>query len=97
MFQMLPECSGRLVALRVAVHGVNAKTVHVGGNKMLSTREKNRRSDVDFPQLIALNVGDFILGCKFGRRTRVPFERWPETRADRIFDRHGHKTEWFGF
>jgi hypothetical protein len=32
---------------------------------MLSTREKNRRSNLDFPQLIALNVGDFILGCKF--------------------------------
>jgi hypothetical protein len=59
------------------------------GNKMFSTREKNRRSNLDFPQLIALNVGDFILGCKFGRRTRVPFERWPETRADRIFDRAG--------
>jgi len=28
--------------------------------KMFSTREKNRRSNLDFPQLIALNVGDFI-------------------------------------
>ena len=57
--------------------------------KCFQTREKNRRSNLDFPQLIALNVGDFIRGCKFGRRTRVPFERWPETRADRIFDRAG--------
>jgi hypothetical protein len=41
---------------------------------MFSTGEKNRRSYLDFPQLIALNVGDFILGCKLGRRTRVSFE-----------------------
>jgi hypothetical protein len=75
----------------------NAKTIHVSGNKMLSTREKNRRSNLDFTQLIALNVGDFILGCKFGRRTRVPFERWPETRAHRILTGQGHKTEWFWF
>ena len=65
---------------------------------MFSTREKNRRSNLDFPQLIALNVGDFILGCKFGRRTRVPFERWPETRADRVFDRgRGANLDGFGF
>jgi hypothetical protein len=79
------------------IHGVNAKTIHVSGNKMFSTREKNRRSNLDFPQLIALNVGDFILGCKFGRRTRVSFERWPETRADRIFDGQGHRPGWFWF
>jgi hypothetical protein len=64
---------------------------------MLSTREKNRRSNLDFPQLIALNVGDFILGCKFGRRTRVPFERWPETRADRILTGRGTKLNGFVF
>ena len=32
-----------------SVHGVNAKTIHVSGNKMFSTREKNRRSNLDFP------------------------------------------------
>jgi len=35
-----------------SVHGVNAKTIHVSGNKMFSTREKNRRSNLDFPQLM---------------------------------------------
>ena len=39
---------------------------------MLSTRKKNRRSNVDFPQLIALNVGDFILGCKFAAEQACP-------------------------
>jgi hypothetical protein len=40
-----------------SVHGVDAKTIHIGGNKVFSTSEKNRRSNLDFPQLIVLNVG----------------------------------------
>jgi len=39
-----------------SVHGVDAKTIHVCGNKVFSTREKIRRSNLDFPQLIVLNV-----------------------------------------
>ena len=38
----------------------DAKTIHVGGNKVFSTREKIRRSNLDFPQLIVLNVGHCI-------------------------------------
>jgi hypothetical protein len=65
---------------------------------MLSTREKNRRSNLDFPQLIALNVGDFILGCKFGRGTRVPFET-VGLKLERIefLTGRGTKLNGFGF
>ena len=40
-----------------SVHGVDAKTIHAGGNKVFSTREKIRRSNVGFPQLNVLNAG----------------------------------------
>jgi hypothetical protein len=39
-----------------SVHGVDAKTIHIGGNKVFSTSEKNGCSNLDFPQLIVLNV-----------------------------------------
>ena len=39
------------------LHRFMAKTIHVGRNKVFSTREKIRRSNLDFPQLIVLNVG----------------------------------------
>jgi hypothetical protein len=59
---------------------------------MFSTREKNRRSNLDFPKLIALNVGDFILRCKFGRRHACALNGGLKLERIEIFDRAGF---WF--
>ena len=61
---------------------------------MFSTREKNRRSNVDFPQLIALNVGDFILGCKFAAEQACPLNGGLKLERIEFLTEQGHKTEW---
>jgi hypothetical protein len=42
-------CQKRSCRAIASFDGVNAKTMHVSGNKMFSRREKNRRSNLDLP------------------------------------------------
>ena len=80
MFQMLPESSGRLVALRVSGKLTKQDMVSVAPPLEEKIRE-NGKVDLfcDMTDLHGWSLGDkrrsLILECKFGGRTRMPFER----------------------
>jgi hypothetical protein len=62
---------------------------------MFSTREKNRRSNLDFPQLIALNVGGFIVSSAVEHA--CPLNGGLKLERIEFLTGQGHKPEWFWF
>jgi hypothetical protein len=98
MFQMLPECSGRLVALRVAGKLTKEDMVSVAPPLEEKIRE-NGKVDLlcDMTDLHGWSLGGFWAELKFDAKHACPLNGGLKLERIEFLTGSGRKTEWFWF